>query len=223
MSMISLKKLGRVIDDQLEKLERTWETPHMLLSNTEAPNEEAQGLIESFLVSINKVHDELNELVEEQKESTADVDRFIKECEAIINDSIKPDCDALEDFLQKHGYTPLQKTSFNETLVSELSILKDEELEERTQNLSLLDDQIAFHNFKNYTAPVGNVSDYDYEDEDNINQELGDKENAEKSKPTCIPTPVIRRLTRVKNQDVNLTPSMLPREPIYSPYFNPRA
>ncbi|CAG5075904.1 Similar to RPP21: Ribonuclease P protein subunit p21 (Macaca mulatta), partial [Cotesia congregata] len=169
MSIISLKKLGRVIDDQLEKLERTWETPHMLLSNTEAPNEEAQGLIESFLVSINKVHDELNELVEEQKESTADVDRF------------------------------------NETLVSESSILKDDELEQRTQNLSLLDDEIAFHNFKNYSAPVGNVSDYDYEDDSN--QELGDKENAEKLKPTCIPTPVIRLLTRVKDQDVNLTPS----------------
>ncbi|KAG8033923.1 hypothetical protein G9C98_008404 [Cotesia typhae] len=91
MSINTLKKLGQVIDEKLEKLERTWETPHMLLSNTEAPDEEAQSQIENFLVSINKVHDELNELVEEQKESTADVDRFIKECEAIINNSIKPD------------------------------------------------------------------------------------------------------------------------------------
>ncbi|XP_074114639.1 uncharacterized protein LOC141537511 [Cotesia typhae] len=219
MSINTLKKLGQVIDEKLEKLERTWETPHMLLSNTEAPDEEAQSQIENFLVSINKVHDELNELVEEQKESTADVDRFIKECEAIINNSIKPDCDALEDFLKKHGYTPLQKTSFNETLVSESSILKDEELELRAQNLSLLDDNIAFENFKNYIAPVENFDDY----EDQCNQELGDKENAEKLKPTCIPTPVIRRLTRVKDQDVNLTPSLLPKEPIYSPYFNPRA
>ncbi|XP_076675497.1 uncharacterized protein LOC143372810 isoform X2 [Andrena cerasifolii] len=91
-------RLARDLDDGIDKLNRTWKMPQVLIGCSGECTEETRSQIET-----RKIEEDLINMKEYESQSSESIDQLLKETEATC-ESLKEHCDNLETVFAEYGY-----------------------------------------------------------------------------------------------------------------------
>jgi len=113
-----LKNFSRKIDGDIEKLTKTWESPHLLIGGYGGDVEEAAPYVERFLGDIKSIQDKLIADQEPRTKYLADLRVNVKSMETSY-ELTKEYCSDVETLLSDWGYRPVTDRVENDSPAEE--------------------------------------------------------------------------------------------------------